>query len=68
MAGVQVPTLGIVGTADPYQRDFEKLKAAMPQLSLVLIEGASHGSAPSRPEYVKAVKEFLMAHPGRTTD
>jgi pimeloyl-ACP methyl ester carboxylesterase len=43
MRAVTVPTLGIVGTADPYLREFEELKAAMPQLRLVAIEGASHG-------------------------
>lgn len=65
MAAIKVPTLGIVGTADPYQKDFERLKAAFPQMTLVLIEGASHGGAPSRPEYVQAVKTFLAQHPGQ---
>jgi pimeloyl-ACP methyl ester carboxylesterase len=62
LAATKVPTLGIVGTADPYLKDFERLKAAMPQLALVQIDGASHGSAPNRPEFVTALKAFLAAH------
>lgn len=65
MAAATVPTLGIVGTADPYLRDFQQLKAAMPQLQLVTVQGASHGSLPGRPEFVRAVLDFLRAHPAR---
>ncbi len=63
MRAVNVPAIGIVGTADPYLREFEQLKSAMPQLQLVTIEGASHGSAPGRPEFIQALKAFLAAHP-----
>jgi pimeloyl-ACP methyl ester carboxylesterase len=63
MAAITTPTLGIVGTADPYLREFEQLKAVMPQLKLVTIEGASHGSAPGRPEFARAILDFLAAHP-----
>ncbi|TPG55626.1 alpha/beta hydrolase [Roseomonas nepalensis] len=63
MAAVTVPTLGIVGTADPYLRDFQQLKAAMPQLQLVTVEGASHGSLPGTPEFVRAILDFVRAHP-----
>jgi pimeloyl-ACP methyl ester carboxylesterase len=63
MAAVKVPTLGIVGTADPYMKDFNELKRVMPQMKLLLIEGASHVNATRRPEFVKAVEEFLAVHP-----
>ncbi|MBP0463430.1 alpha/beta hydrolase [Roseomonas sp. PWR1] len=63
LAAVPMPTLGIVGTADPYLRDFERLKAAMPRLELVTIAGASHGSAPGTPEFRAALVRFLQAHP-----
>jgi pimeloyl-ACP methyl ester carboxylesterase len=66
MAAIKVPTLGIVGTLDPTKKPVEELKAALPQMKLVLIEGASHASAPGRPEYIKAVKEFLAEHPAST--
>jgi pimeloyl-ACP methyl ester carboxylesterase len=63
LAASTVPMLGIVGTADPYLADFERLKVAKPNLKLVTIQGASHGTAPSRPEFPAAVLEFLSAHP-----
>ena len=66
MRAVTIPAIGIVGTADPYLREFQQLKSAMPQLQLVTIEGASHGSAPGRPEFSRALKEFLAAHPAGT--
>ncbi|WP_164867965.1 alpha/beta fold hydrolase [Rhodovarius crocodyli] len=65
MAGVRIPTLGIVGTADPYLREFEALKRAMPQLELVTIPGATHGSAPGTPQFREALMTFLRAHPAR---
>jgi pimeloyl-ACP methyl ester carboxylesterase len=63
LAKVKVPVLGIVGTADPYLKDFQQLKAGMPQLELVTIEGASHNTAPGRPEFVAALMKYLAAHP-----
>ncbi len=65
MAAVRVPTLGLVGTDDPYLREFRALKAAMPQLELVTIAGATHGNAPGRPEFLAALLAFLAAHPER---
>jgi len=62
MTAVTVPTLGVVGTADPYLSQFLELKAVMPQLDLVTIEAASHGSAPGRLEFSQAVLVFLRAH------
>jgi pimeloyl-ACP methyl ester carboxylesterase len=62
MAAITVPTLGVVGTADPYLGQFLELKAVMPQLDLVTIEAASHGSAPARPEFTQAILAFLHAH------
>lgn len=63
MAAVTVPTLGVVGTADPYLGSFMELRARMPQLELVTIEDASHASAPRRPEFAQAILVFLRAHP-----
>jgi pimeloyl-ACP methyl ester carboxylesterase len=62
MAAINVPMLGIVGTLDPAKKRFDELKAALPQMKLVLIEGAPHMGAPARPEYIKAVEEFLAVH------
>ena len=70
MAAVVVPTLGIVGSADPYLTDFTALKQAMPQLKLVVIEGATHSpprGAVRRPEFVQAIRDF-SASTLRTSD
>ncbi len=66
LAAIRLPILGIVGTADPYIKDFRELAALMPQLRVVTIEGASHGSAPGRPEFVRALIEFLAANRSRS--
>ncbi len=65
MAAVKVPVLGIVGSADAYRADFDALKALMPRMQLVVIEGATHGSAPGHPEFLRALSAFLRAHAAR---
>jgi len=62
MAAVRVPVLGIVGAQDAYLADFRALKTVMPQMKLVVIEGATHGSAPSRPEFTATLLDFLGAY------
>jgi pimeloyl-ACP methyl ester carboxylesterase len=63
---IPVPTLGVVGSLDGYLADFREMKALRPAMTLVVIDGASHGGptgAMARPEFVAAVREFLAAHP-----
>jgi pimeloyl-ACP methyl ester carboxylesterase len=65
MSAVQVPTLAIVGDADPYLEPVWELKKAMPTLKVVVIENASHGGehgAMRRPEFVEAVRDFIASH------
>ena len=59
VAAIKVPTLAIVGTADPKLEDVNKLKKFMPQLKVVTIEGATHGgdrAAFNRPEFIQALE------------
>lgn len=65
LAATTVPVLGVVGGNDPYLRDFERLRAAMPALRLTVVEGASHDQAPKRPEFARAVLDFLRAQSAR---
>jgi pimeloyl-ACP methyl ester carboxylesterase len=68
LAATTVPVLGLVGGNDPYVRDFERLRAAMPAMRLSVIEGASHGEALQRPEFARTLIHFLSdqtAKPGR---
>jgi pimeloyl-ACP methyl ester carboxylesterase len=65
MSRVAVPTLGIVGSADQFSTEFTDLKKAMPQMKLVVIQGASHGGsrgAAGRPEFVQAIRDFIAAN------
>ena len=61
MAAVRVPTLAVVGSADPVVPDVNQLKKIMPSLKIVVIQGATHAGergAVSRPEFVNAIREF----------
>lgn len=59
LAAVDVPVLGIVGTHDPYVTSLRELAAIVPRMELVLVEGATHDVAASRPEFLQAVVDFL---------
>jgi pimeloyl-ACP methyl ester carboxylesterase len=63
VAAIRVPTLGIVGTADPYLAEFRAMQALNPSIELVTIEGASHATAPGRSELVAGLLDFLARHP-----
>jgi pimeloyl-ACP methyl ester carboxylesterase len=57
---VTVPTIGIVGGNDPRLQSVQALKQTMPALlKITVIEGANHGEARTRPEFLRAVREFL---------
>jgi pimeloyl-ACP methyl ester carboxylesterase len=59
LAAVRVPVLGVVGSADPYSRDFDALKRVMPQLEMEVISGATHHSAAGSPRFTQAILDFL---------
>ena len=71
MAAVRVPVLGIAGSLDSRLAGLKRLQAILPNMRLVIIEGAVHAtadprSAPRRPEFLAAVRAFLAEHPLRT--
>jgi hypothetical protein len=49
---------------DPYLAHFRELQTVMPCLQLAVIEGAGHGDAAGRPEFLHAVQRFLATHAG----
>jgi len=60
-----MPLLAVVGSADPLKRGVDAFKALLPSLTVVVVEGATHGGArgtPARPEFQAAVHDFLVAH------
>jgi pimeloyl-ACP methyl ester carboxylesterase len=65
VAAVRVPTLGIVGSADPFLPSMEVVRGLRPGMKLVIVEGAEHGGARGvlrRPEFIAAFREFVVAH------
>jgi pimeloyl-ACP methyl ester carboxylesterase len=63
---IRVPTLGVVGSRDPYLRGFQQLQTLRPAMKLVVIEGATHGTAMRTAEFLSAVREFLKSKPAET--
>jgi pimeloyl-ACP methyl ester carboxylesterase len=57
----RLPVLLIVGSRDAPER-FAELRAALPNATYVVIEGAGHGSAIDRPEFLQALRSFLDRH------
>jgi pimeloyl-ACP methyl ester carboxylesterase len=55
----KVPTLALIGEIDPLRKGVDELKERMPDLKVVVIDGADHITAFSRPEFVKELKAFL---------
>jgi pimeloyl-ACP methyl ester carboxylesterase len=68
IAAALVPMLGLVGSNDDYLAQFRELAKALPQLALVVIEGATHGDACARPEFREALLAFLQAQSGDRAD
>jgi pimeloyl-ACP methyl ester carboxylesterase len=65
LAAVRVPTLGIIGSADPSVASMRELPKVMRALKLVVIDGAEHGGERGilrRTEFMSALREFLKAH------
>lgn len=67
-ARVTVPTLGIVGSADPMKQGMDSLVAIRPSVELIVLDGATHAGPRgilTRPELVPALRGFIAAHPIR---
>jgi pimeloyl-ACP methyl ester carboxylesterase len=65
LAAVRVPTLGIIGTADPSVGTMRELAKMMPALKLVVVDGAEHGGERGilrRDEFMTALRELIAAH------
>ena len=68
IAAAQLPMLGVVGTEDDYLAQFRELAKAVPQLALIILEGATHAEACARPEFREAVLAFLQTHSADRAD
>ncbi|HTU90286.1 MAG TPA: alpha/beta hydrolase [Gemmataceae bacterium] len=61
----KVPTLALIGTADPFKEGFEFMKEGMANLKIVTIDGATHISAPSNPKFISSLRSFLAENSPR---
>jgi pimeloyl-ACP methyl ester carboxylesterase len=55
----KVPALALIGEIDPLKKGVDELKERMPDLKVVVIDGADHMTAFLEPEFTKTLKEFL---------
>jgi pimeloyl-ACP methyl ester carboxylesterase len=58
----QVPTLALIGEQDPLKTGVDELKGKMANLTITVIKEADHRTAFGRPEFIKALQEFLAEH------
>jgi pimeloyl-ACP methyl ester carboxylesterase len=64
LAALRIPTLGVIGTADPGLGGLHDLKTVMTSLELIVVEGAEHGGERGilrRSEFLAALRKFLAA-------
>jgi len=62
---LRMPLLAVIGSADPIKAGVDAFKQIKPELTVVVIDGATHSGArgaPARQEFVSAVRDFLAAH------
>jgi pimeloyl-ACP methyl ester carboxylesterase len=62
----KVPTLALIGDLDPLKKGVDELEGKLPNLKIVVIEGADHMDAPRNEKFIKELKAFLAAHSSGT--
>lgn len=65
LAAVRVPTLAIVGSADPRLASVNAFREIVPSVKVVVISGATHGGAGGalgRLEFVGAIRQFISQY------
>jgi pimeloyl-ACP methyl ester carboxylesterase len=65
-----VPAQALIGGIDPLKKGVDELKERMPDLKVVVIDGADHMNAFIRPEFIKNLRDFLAKNGanGQATD
>jgi pimeloyl-ACP methyl ester carboxylesterase len=64
--GLAFPILVVVGSEDLPESRLEAFEDLQPDLEYLVIEGATHGGTTGtvpRPEFIRAIVEFLASHP-----
>jgi pimeloyl-ACP methyl ester carboxylesterase len=58
----RVPTLALIGADDPLKQGVDLLQGRLPDLKVVVIKGADHITAFTRPEFLANLRSFLADH------
>jgi pimeloyl-ACP methyl ester carboxylesterase len=58
----KVPTLVIVGDLDPLKEGVDAMKGLVPLLQVVVIKGADHMNAFTKPQFTQALRDYLDQH------
>ena len=58
----KVPTLGLIGSDDPLMQSITIIKDDMANLKVVVIEGADHMNAFTKPLFIQSLRKFLAEH------
>jgi pimeloyl-ACP methyl ester carboxylesterase len=61
----KVPTLALIGSADPLKEGFDFMKEGMANLKFVTIDGATHLNAPNNPKFISSLRSFLAENSQR---
>lgn len=56
---IDIPMLAIIGSDDAFRSNVNALKIMMPDLTVIVVEGAGHVSVLEKPEFQEAVEAFL---------
>jgi pimeloyl-ACP methyl ester carboxylesterase len=59
----KVPALALIGELDPLKKGVDLLEGNVPNLKIVVIQGAGHLDAFRKELFVSELKSFLAAHP-----
>lgn len=58
----KVPVLALIGDDDPFKSQVDNMKGKLADLTTVVIKGADHMDAFERPQFLRALQQFLAAH------
>ncbi len=58
----KVPTLALIGEADPTKKDVDAMVGVMSNLEVVVIPGADHGATLQDPMFLEETLKFLAKH------
>lgn len=58
----KVPTLALIGEVDPLKTAVDAMEAVMSNLEVIVIEGANHMTAFTKPTFVEGLKAHLAKH------